>query len=371
MMIASALGVGYRWYGDVLAMAGLGSQRAIELLIEQASSALGEDRFASAVSVAGRAVRAAEQDGDPSLHIRALQVEADALRMSGDDAAALARCTRILGMVEDPATTAGLDTTATWAVANTYIQWVESARFAGGIAVRGLFGVLDAADRWLTATGHRDWRAGVLLERALTHDWLGELDQAIAAAQEALTAYRPNTPGYTLATHRFQLGDLLQAAGRVGEAEPLYQAILDDPKTNPNDRKGAWQGLAWCALARDDPHQALRHATTAVHTAEPLGDNPLTPALEVLVAAQRAVGDLDAAWHTATRHLQTARRIGTHHRLYYALRDAVDIAIDRADHPTAHTLLTELDHHATALDTDTATTTHTTETTRQRQRLTR
>ncbi len=41
-------------------------------------------------------------------------------------------------------------------------------------------------------------------------------------------------------------------------------------------------------------------------------------------------------------------------RLHHALRDAVDPARDRDDHPTAAALLDELDRHATALDTDTA-----------------
>jgi tetratricopeptide (TPR) repeat protein len=343
--------------------------RIVGLLIDQASDAYQESRYPVAVATAARAVQAAEQLTDPNLLIRALEQEADALRMAGDYTTALARYTRILGLAQDPHTT--LDDPANRAVARAYTDWVASARFAGGIPIRDLFQVLDAADHWLIRTGHPHWRAAVLLQRAMIHDDLGQLDQAVSTAQDALTAYRADAPSYTLATHRFHLGYLLRRAGRAGEARPLYQAILDDPTTNAYDRMAALEGLAWCALADDDPTTALAHATAAVRTAEPLGDNPLLAPLAALVAAHRAAGNLDTAAATATRHLDTARRVGSRYRLYYALRAAVDIALDQGDTDTARSLLTELDQHATALDNDTDTTTYTTDTTRRHQRLTR
>src|ERR1035441_4302937 len=58
-----------------------------------------------------------------------------------------------------------------------------------------LLGVLDDADRWLTATGHFDWRAGVLLQRAEIHSDLGDTAMAVDLAQEALAAYSPDGPG--------------------------------------------------------------------------------------------------------------------------------------------------------------------------------
>jgi tetratricopeptide (TPR) repeat protein len=345
--------------------------RAVELLIEEARSAYNESRYALSASVAGRAVLAAELLGDPNLHIRSLQREADALRMSGKDAEALSRFTQILGMAADPTLAVRLDTAAVRAVFRAHTDWVESAMFLGGFSVRKLFGVLEAADHWLITMGHRDWRAAVLLKRAILYRQLGEWDRGIAAAQDALAVYQTNAPGYALAAHHRQLGDLLRYAGRAGEAETHYQAILDDPATNPKARSDAWGGLAWCALARDDVPDALRHARLAADSAEPLGSESLTIGLDVLTAAHRAAGDLDAAWQAATRCLDAARDIGTHYRLYYALRSAVDIAIDRADHDIARALLEELHEHAIALDTDTSTDGFTKTVARQRERLAR
>jgi hypothetical protein len=64
--------------------------------------------------------------------------------------------------------------------------------------VARLFEVLDTAERWLTATGQRDWRSGMLSQRSQVHEWLGELDAAIATAEGALVAYQHDSPGETL-----------------------------------------------------------------------------------------------------------------------------------------------------------------------------
>ncbi len=353
----------------MLAMSQPGAERAIELLIEEADAATTEGRYGSAVSTAGRAVQAAEELGSTNMQLRALRTEAEALRMTGDNAAALARYTRILGMSQDAGLTAGLDALATQAVARAYSDWVAAARFTGGFPGRELFAVLDAADRWFAATGHSDWRAGVLLQRASIHRDLGEFDLAVAPAEEALAAYRADAPGYTLASHRFELGDILRDAGRADEAEPLYQAILDDSTSSPRDRSVAWHGLARCALARDDDQAAVRHARAATDAAEPLGDDNLVIALGALTEAHRAAGDLDAAGQAAARQLKAARRLGTHLRLYYALRDAVDVALDRDDRDATRALLDELDEHAAALDTDTRTEIYSADVRRRRRRL--
>jgi tetratricopeptide (TPR) repeat protein len=138
--------------------------------------------------------------------------------------------------------------------------------------VRELFGVLEAAERWLAATGHPDWRAAILSERALTHRMLGETNAAVAAAEEALAVatQHPDAPGYTLNSHRYQLGDILRDARRAAEAAPHYQAILADPDATPWERRAAHEGLAWCALAAGDPDTACREARTAVLLAESL-----------------------------------------------------------------------------------------------------
>jgi tetratricopeptide (TPR) repeat protein len=251
------------------------------------------------------------------------------------------------------------------------MKWVESARFAGGVPVRALFGVLDAGENYLQAIGRPQWRAGLLLQRALTHRWLGEWDEAVAFAEEALALYQDDGPGYTRAAHRFQLGGILGGAGRPAEAEPYYQAVLDDPDTtSPYDRKVALQGLASCALDREDLAAARRHALAAVREAEPLGDNSLFFALDVAVAVHQAASDLDAAAVAAGRLLQTARRLGGHYNLYYAVRAALDVALDRGDLGQAGELLTELGEHADALAAADATTKWAAEVAERRQRLT-
>jgi tetratricopeptide (TPR) repeat protein len=336
--------------------AGAGPAR---LLLDEAWAANSQARYATAQAAAARAVQAAEQLDDPGLLVRALAAEASALRLQGEAAAALARLTRILALTEDPATRGRLeDPDLAWTIAQAHMNWVEAARFAGGMPVRALFGVLDAGESYLQAIGRPQWRAGLLVERAQTHERLGEWDAAVAYAEEALALYQDAAPGYTRAGHRYALGQILDSAGRPGDAEQYYQAVLDDPDTDsPYDRMVALRGLAQSALARQDLAASRRHAQAAVREAEPLGDESLTLALEVAVEVHRAAGDLDAAAAAAAQLLEAARRIGGHHALYYAVRTALDVALDRGDLDHARELLSELDTHGQALAADDATTT--------------
>jgi tetratricopeptide (TPR) repeat protein len=348
------------------------SARAAELLIDEAWRNHEEDRYQAAVAAASRAVEAARLLDDPVLLVRALWVEASALQMTGDYQAALAGFTRILGLAEDPATSGRLDDPqAARAVASAHWNWVESARFVTGIPVRELFRVLDAAERWLAAAGHRDWRAAVLCQRAETHQWLGEDDAAVAAAEEALAVavQHPDAPGYSLGTYRLSLGDNLRDAGRAAEAVPQYQAVLADPGTSPWNRSTAHEGLAWCALAADEPETARREADLAVLLSEPLGDNALCASFGVLAAACLAGKDLEAAQQAAVRLLEAARRSGGHYLKYHAARTAVDVALDRGDLTAAERLLLEMEEHAAALDASAGDTTMTDEAAQLRRRL--
>jgi len=349
-----------------------GAAGAGGLLISQAWEAYGQGRYGTARAAAARAVQAARQLDDPVLLVRALAVEGAALSMLGDKAAALARYTQILGLAEDPATRGRLEhPDAAWEVTQAHMNWVDSARSAGGVPVRALFGVLDAGDDYLQAIGRPQWRAGLLLQRALTHQRLGEWDEAVAFAEEALALCQDESPGYTHAAYRFHLGDMLRSAGRPGEAEPYYQAILDDPDADsPRDRKEALEGLARSALAREDLVAARRHAMAAVREAEPLGDDSLFDALATAVAVHRAEGDLDAAAAAAGRLLEVARRLGGHYNLYFAVRDAVDVALDQGILAQARELLAELGEHADALAAADATTTWAGELAERRERLT-
>jgi tetratricopeptide (TPR) repeat protein len=347
---------------------------AAGLLVNQAWDALRQGRFQEALAAAAQAVEAAGQLDDPVLLVRALQIQANTLQMTADYAAALAGFTKIMALAEDPATSGRLDDPkAAEAVAAAYWNWVESARSVGGIPVRELFTVLDAGDRWLTAIGHRDWRAAILSERASVHNRLGEREAAVAAAEEALAVaiQHPYAPGYALTAHRSTLADILRDAGRDAEAGPQYQAILDDPDATLWARRAAHKGLARCALAAGDPGTARREARTAVLLAESLGDEALCTSLDVLAEACRADGDLEAAWQAATRRLEAAGRIGGHYRPFYAARMAADVALDRGDLAAARRLVAELDEHAAALDADGGTTSFGSEAAQRRHGLAR
>jgi tetratricopeptide (TPR) repeat protein len=347
-----------------------GEADAVRLLTGEAWAAISEGRYDGAMAAGERAVRAAEGLDDTALLVEALAAEAEPLRMRGDKAAALARYTRVLALADDPANAERLrGEQAAWVVARAYVLWVDCAQYLTGVSWRKLFGVLDAAEKWLTATGRRQWRAGVLLQRALIHRRLGEWDAAVAAGQEALIVYQSGAPGASLAAHRCKLGDILRGAGRHGDAQPLYQAILDDPDSTTYARCTAYHGLAWCALADEDPATARQHAVAAVRLAEPFGEDVLCEPLQALVAACRAGGDLDAARHAATRQMDAAGRIGERYRLYPAVRDAVDVALDRGDVDTARGLLADLDDHAAALDAAAGTTTRTDEAAERNRRF--
>ncbi|HET7016179.1 MAG TPA: hypothetical protein VFI65_19820 [Streptosporangiaceae bacterium] len=325
---------------------------AAGLLVDHALAAYQQDRYTEAQSAAQRAVQAARQAGDLVQLVRALRAEADALLILGDDSAALARYTEILALAGDPANSARLDDpVAAESIGRAHWSWVACARFITSIPVRELFTALDAADQWLAATGRRHWRAAVLQQRASLHAQLGEEEAAVSCAQEALEVKlaHPDAPGSTLASHRFQLADMLRTAGRRAEAAVQYQEVLDDPRAGNYERAVGHQGLAWCALRTDKP-QALHQARLAVQLAEPSGAEALCPALHVLVMACRVNGDLDGAWQAAHRYLEAAATTGGHTRLFYANWSACGVALARRDIDSARDLLVEVDKHAQALD---------------------
>jgi len=345
---------------------------AADLLIKQAWTALEETRYQEAMAAASRAVKAAEQLDDPVILVRALGAEAATSVTLGDYPAALACYTQILGLAQDSSTNDRLDDPrAAYEIASAHWNWVQSARFMTGIPVRALFEVLNAADRWLTASGHREWRSAILVQRARIHQRVEEMDAAVTAAEEALAVklQHPGDAHYTLNCHRYVLGDVLRDAGRAAEAAPHYQAIVDDPNAESMDRRVAHEGLAWCALAADDPAAARREARTAVLMAESQGDDALCDSLEVLAKAFQADGDLEEARQAAARSLELAGRMGGHYRLYSVVQLTVDVALDQHDLDTARQLLAELDEHAAAIDASIGSTTLTHETAQRRQRL--
>ncbi|GAA4440489.1 hypothetical protein [Phytohabitans houttuyneae] len=350
------------------------SARAVALFIDEAWDAIVQGRYPQVVAAGERAVRAAEQLDDPALLVRALEVTEVGLLALGDSTGALARCTRILTLAEDAAIAPRLTGRAAQSVGQAYVDWVDAALNLTGIPWRDLFGVLDAADRWLVATGHTDWRAAVLHTRALVYRRLGDLPAAIAAAEESLAAYRPGIPGTSVSGHRISLADYLRYAGRGSESVPYYQAVLDDPDSSSHARALAHIGLAYCAMDTDHPDDRAamrRHAATAVSLGEHLGEDMMCVALDVSAEAYRQCADLDTAWQTATHHLEVAARVGGHYRPYYATKTAVDIALDRGELDTARQLLADLDKHAAALDAAAGSTTRADDTAYRHRRLAR
>ena len=135
--------------------------------------------------------------------------------------------------------------------------------------------MVDAGEAYLCAVGKPGWRAGLLYERACLLETLGQLEEAVASAEEAvaLELRNPGAPGYTLATYRWALGDLLRQLGRTQVAEHQYRDVLADSDSDPYGRKCAHEGLAWCALDRGASGAARREADAAVRLAEGMGDN--------------------------------------------------------------------------------------------------
>lgn len=333
--------------------------RPITLLLEEVDRYLGEGRYAPMRDAARRAVTLATALDAPGLRLKATYWEAAALRMLGDKGGALARLTQVLGWAEDPALQGRLaEVDVRGEVARAYMDWVECARFLPGMPAARLFAVLDAGEAWLRAVGRAGWRAGLLRQRAELLAAQGRLEEAAAAAEEALALAQraPAAPGYTLATHRWALGDLLRRLDRYADARRHYRAVLDDPGSNAHGRFATHVGLARCAVAAEQGAEARRHAEAAVALAEGLGDDSLCGALEALVAACRADSALDVAGAAADRHLALARRLGSDHRLYFALRDAADVALDRGDAATARAHIAEARPLAAAMDRDNGTT---------------
>lgn len=332
--------------------------RAIELLLADARRVNSEYRYAAAVDAARRARALAADIDAPALRLRAAVEEADALRMMGDKRAALVRLTEALKWAHDPALQDRLaEADVRREVAQACMQTVECARYLPGIPVARLLAMLDKGEAWLRSMGCPDWRAGLLWNRASLLETQGRLDEALAAAEEALALELgdADAPGYTVATYRCRLGDLLWRLGRHDDAERQYRAVLDDLDGGEDEHKVAREGLAWCALATERSDEARRHAEAAVALAAGLGDDSLCAALDVLVAACRASGDLDTAHAAAGRMLALARRLACDERLYFALRDSADVAVDRGDAATARAALAEARPLAEAFDRDSGT----------------
>lgn len=333
--------------------AGDPSEYAVELLIAEAGSFYRQGRYGEALRAAERAREGAQGVASLRLEIRATHSEELSLRMLGDKAAALARISWILAVAADPARRAEMARAGVeLQVASAYMDWVEAARFLPEMEAEKLLAVLDAGEAYVRGIGKPAWRAGLLILRSQVLDDLGRLEAAIAAAEEGLDleARDGTGPGAPLATHRWALGDLLRRANRHGEATRHYEAVLAEDRSAPFARKVAHEGLARCALAAGEPAEARRHAGEAVQLAEAMGDNVLQPALGALIDACLAQPDLPAARAASDRMLEGARRLDSGYRLYFALRNAAEVALAEKDAARGRVLLGEARPYAEAFD---------------------
>ncbi len=345
---------------------------AIELLIREANDLRKAGRYRESQRVAEHARDAARGIGSVDLEVRATERLADALRMQGDFEGALAQYTRIFGVAQDPVHARAMDQESVrWSVALAWMHWVGCAEFLSQIEVAKLHRVLDEGEAWLRGVGKAHWRAGLLQQRARVLETQGQGEKAVGYAEEAVALARrhPEAPGGTLASYRWVLGNLLRDLGRPSDAIRHYQDVLDDPRSILHDRFAAHVGLGHCALAEQDASGAMRHARNAVEIAEGLGDDALCPALELRVAACRQGGDRDGARQAVEQYLRNARRLGSEYRLYYALRDGADVALDDGDRVQATVLLAELGPLAQAMDRRTGTSSYTQEFARRRTRF--
>jgi DNA-binding CsgD family transcriptional regulator len=226
-------------------------------------------------------------------------------------------------------------------------QWCDaSRRIAERWSARQLIGICRSAYGNVLATGG-DWTAAEL---------------ELTAAVGDLEAARPAMASGGLA----RLGELRARQGRAGEARALFERAGSHPR--------ALIGLGRLALDDGDPAAAANAAERVLRRLSNEAALDRLPALELLVSARAALGDLDAAGagcaelegigaHLGTPYVRGRTRLvavrlaaarGGHEHARRACEDAVDLLVEAgAAHETALARL-ELARALTALGRDEA-----------------
>jgi tetratricopeptide (TPR) repeat protein len=325
--------------------------RAVELLIKEADYAVRDGRYRDAETAARSAVAAADELNDPALAVRALSWEAIAARILGERSASLTVCTRALAITSRCQSDPRFAERATaLAAMRVRIEWVVAAQSLVQVPTRDVFPVLDETDAWLRATGHLEWRSGVLQARGLVQLHLEQVSEAVASARDALA-----TAGwgelYALSSSRNLLGRSLLKAGSVAEAQTLFEQVLDDDvDASALGQAEAMLGLSRCALDNGDTAAALRFAVDSAGLADGQGPGMRARVLSWLAAVNRAAGDLDAAAVAADRGVAGARRTDNSYWLFDALKASAEVALDRSDLDRVRADLSELRPLAVDLD---------------------
>ncbi|WP_433164655.1 LuxR C-terminal-related transcriptional regulator [Kribbella sp. CA-247076] len=165
------------------------------------------------------------------------------------------------------------------------------------------------------------------------HGKLAEAESELLGAQEDLTAKRP----YWRAEAVVRLGELRRRQGRTVEADALFNEVSWHPL--------AKRGLAELSLDRGDDPAAVRAVLDRVLRQIPAGSVNRAWPLELLVRAETALGELDAAaahlqefcaiaaavetrpMRAAARYLEGlhAAALGDHDRARACCEDAVEL----------------------------------------------
>ena len=333
----------------------MNNRRDIELLVASAGSLYDEGRYAESLRAAEKATAAIAGADDPGMTVRALFREAEALRMLGESADALARYGRILELAYDPRINKPFSlklADVIWYIAVAFIGWAQCARYVPGMKLEKLDQGLDTGLAWLRSAGRSHWRAGLLLQRALLLHETERVAEAVGIAEEALTLaeQHPDGPGPTLASYRRSLAEMLRALSRHDEAAAQYQKVLDDGDAHIHDRNASLVSLASCTLDMGDVEQARKYASDAVSEARALGDSALCDALAVRVKVHRSEGQAREALALVEEQLRAAERAGSDYYRYFAVRDAADVAFDLGDQESARAHLDKLAPLARAMD---------------------
>lgn len=335
----------------------------LQELVELAQRCCRERRYSEAVKAAEEVLAEGCSELPLEFVVKAMLVWADALGATGD-AAAPQGYSWVVEAVQDPARREALEGAGLeWEITEAHVSLVHATGFCvPHLYTADLLRVLDAGEAYVRRIGRPGWRAELLRVRATLLRDLMRPHEAIAPAEEALALRLGDAsgPGPTLATYRRDLGMCLLSAVRYPEAALAFQAVLDDPASLPLDRSYAEEGLACCALETGDVAGAVRHAEEAVRFADEMRSTPprlrddlrLKVALNTLIQAHRAAGDLRAIHMAAERKVEVARRRRRDDSLYEALRAAADAALDAGDAARARALLAEAEPLAAALDPD-------------------
>lgn len=326
---------------------------SLALLLDAGVGLHEEGRYEESLQAAEQVRDGARKLDDVGLEVRAVNLEATALKMLGRKMDALARYSWILGIAHDRMHPSAIeDEQVLREVLAAYLSWVECALHLPEVEVQKLFEILDTGERLATTTGKSSWRAGFFQLRAVVLWQLGRWDEARAASEEGLAlAQRDVTaPGPTLDAHRCFFARLLCEAGRLDDARMQYETVLSSATSSQYGCMVALLGLVPCDLAKDDISSVRRHTEDALRRAESLGENATFAALQLLIDIHLRRGDSDAAAAVSNRALDIANRLGGAMLLFHALQSAAVVAIAKGDRDGANAFVLQAEVHAELLD---------------------